>query len=177
MEKLVGWGVVKCKLLLCHKSLLNVTEISRKILLVIDVRRNPSRYLPKREAGNDSWPLIRRQHGVIMWFTRPYRAICSILNILNKVQCGDIQEGNKRFTAALLVYSAAAAVDLHEKNPSEGTDVIHLNTKHMWTWITPASSSPADEQKWGLFRLQNSVFSAPPPILHPSLSIIRTSGI
>lgn len=131
MEKLVGGlgvvgGVVKCKLLLCHKSLLNVTEISRKILLVIDVRGNPSRYLPKREAENDSWPLIRRQHGVIMWFTRPYRAICSILNILNKVQCGDIQEGNKRFTAALLVYSAGAAVDLHEKNPSEGADESHL---------------------------------------------------
>lgn len=90
---------------------------------MIDVRRNASRYLPKREAENDSWPLIRRQHGVIMWFTRPYRAICSILNILNKVQCGDKREGNKRFTAALLVYSA---VDLHEKNPSEGPDESHL---------------------------------------------------
>lgn len=159
----MGGGGVKCKLLPCHKSLLNVTEISRKILSVIDVRRNPSRYLPKREAENDSWPPIRRQHGVIMWFTRPYRAICSILNILNKVQRGDIREGNKRFTAALFVYSAGAAVDLHEKTPS---------TPHVRTWITPASLNPGDYSKRGLFLFcspQSSIPSSPRPKHHQDL--------
>lgn len=29
--------------------------------MVIDVGRNLSRYLPKQEAENDSWPLIRQQ--------------------------------------------------------------------------------------------------------------------